>query len=506
MGQKIHPISLRLQFTNRHFDNCWYSNYFYKNLITRDIFLQQYFDNFCRLLKLPTGRYSIQHLQKKTQIYNFLCVPKSTREWRSKVLGLKKKKSSLTKTRYFFKNKTPLFFDKKNDKKKSKKYKKLYSFYTTLNQLAIYKIQKKITSFQNFELWWKFFKKSITKQECNLVFPTNPYCLNTAKSPNIFLYNCNQPVYFYYQEKIGENQEQIFTKSAKFMALLKKKKFFQAKQTALPHPNNSQKRQKNECIFDVFGNSLVDLKSNPPFTCFNLSFLQNLFVYKTLKSNLKIKKNVNFRKKDNVFFVPVCFPFKNKICFETPFFLSKKRMKMETKMENKSFEKMKNVFVFFPSLTKNPQNRHTFWPRLESNSLSVFNTCVLKYKNYLESSLSGLYKLEIDLLVFKIKNDWQHANYLADEIVYFLEKRITFRRLKSQISKQIAKIPEIRGVRITCSGRVGGKSKKAQRAKTECLKLGQTSLQVFSSKIDFSVKTARTSFGCIGVKVWICYK
>ena len=64
----------------------------------------------------------------------------------------------------------------------------------------------------------------------------------------------------------------------------------------------------------------------------------------------------------------------------------------------------------------------------------------------------------------------------------------------------------IRGVRITCSGRVGGKSKKAQRAKIESLKYGQTSLHVFSAPIDFSCKTAHTSFGSVGVKVWICYQ
>ena len=103
MGQKINPVSLRLQYTNRHFDSCWYSEYFYQNLLTRDVFLQHYLNNFLKLLKLPAGRYSIQHLQKKTQIYNFLCVPKSTREWRAKLFGFTKKKNLLKKNRYFFK-------------------------------------------------------------------------------------------------------------------------------------------------------------------------------------------------------------------------------------------------------------------------------------------------------------------------------------------------------------------------------------------------------------------
>ena len=141
-----------------------------------------------------------------------------------------------------------------------------------------------------------------------------------------------------------------------------------------------------------------------------------------------------------------------------------------------------------------------------NSSLSSFQTLESKYKKYLESSLSSLYKLDFDLIPFKVKNDWQYAGFLADEIVSLLEKRIPFRRLKSKLIKQLSKVSTIRGVRITCSGRVGGKSKKAQRAKIESLKYGQTSLHVFSAPIDFSCKTARTSFGSVGVKVWICYQ
>ena len=106
---------------------------------------------------------------------------------------------------------------------------------------------------------------------------------------------------------------------------------------------------------------------------------------------------------------------------------------------------------------------------------------------------------------FHVSQDWQSAGFLADEIVYFLERRVTFRRLKKKIIKKMAENSTIRGVRINCSGRVGGKSKKAQRAKTECVKYGQTSRHTFSSQIDFAVRTARTIFGSVGIKVWISY-
>ena len=74
MGQKINPVSLRLQYTNRYFDNCWYSNYFYKSLINKDLFLQNYLNNFLKLLKLPTARYSIHHLQKKHKFIIFFVI------------------------------------------------------------------------------------------------------------------------------------------------------------------------------------------------------------------------------------------------------------------------------------------------------------------------------------------------------------------------------------------------------------------------------------------------
>ena len=427
MGQKINPVSLRLHYTNRHFDNCWYSNYFYKNLITRDLFLQRYFNNFLKLLKLPAGRYSIQHLQKKTQVYNFLCYSKSTREWRSKVFGLFKNKNSLKKARYFFK-KTPEF------RKKPRKQTKLSFFYKTLNQITLHKIQKKITSFQNLKLW-----SLLLKNQSHFSI-SSPQTLN-----QLFLFPANT--------SLSTNGFQIEKTTKKKVAPIEK--------FNVTEPLISQRHSAPVfSSIDTFKNS----NQSSQFNHSTLLFLQNLFIYKALKSNGS----------------------------STPFackFVPNSRITNHLKKNSKK-ESTKTL------LTKQFQNREFG----KKSLLSAF-----KYKNYLETCLSSFYKIDINLTPFKVKNDWQHANYLADELVYFLEKRIPFRRLKTKILKQLSKIPEIRGVRITCSGRVGGKSKKAQRAKTECIKYGQTSLQVFSSKIDFAVKTAFTSFGSVGVKVWICY-
>jgi small subunit ribosomal protein S3 len=62
------------------------------------------------------------------------------------------------------------------------------------------------------------------------------------------------------------------------------------------------------------------------------------------------------------------------------------------------------------------------------------------------------------------------------------------------------------GFRITYSGRLGGRSKKAQRSRQKTFQWGKTSSHVFSSKLSFASKSALTKFGKVGIKVWVCYK
>jgi small subunit ribosomal protein S3 len=58
-----------------------------------------------------------------------------------------------------------------------------------------------------------------------------------------------------------------------------------------------------------------------------------------------------------------------------------------------------------------------------------------------------------------------------------------------------------RGIRIMCSGRLAG----AEMARKFFLKKGQTSLNVFSQKIDFAQKIVQTKYGIVGVKVWLSF-
>lgn len=483
MGQKINPVSLRLNSTNRHFDSSWYSNHFYKNLMTKDIVIQHYLNNFLKLLKLPAGRYSIQHLQKKTRVYNFLCYSKYTRRWRSTIFGLNRKKNfgisfgkNQTKNRYFLKK-------KKHFKTKVKKSTKLCCFYITKNQLSISKIQKKITSFQNFRLWSTLLKKTLKltnnreplrdalQPVKTLLFLNQSRLFPTLKNrvPTLFVPTKSRALTLSIKTPVknltsswihNPSLENSLGKGKNSLLLLKENQANQTKHFISPLKDN---KLQNSLDNTRPQSVLTKERSQSILTKERSLFLQNLFVYKTIKSTLKIKRNLESLKKTQ------------KNCL----------IKIDAR-KSREFGLIKSLSPI-------------------KNRATPFNALELKYKNYLEFSLSSFYKLQFNLVPFKVKNDWQYASYLAEEMVYFLQRRIPFRQLKGKILKQLSKIPEIRGVRITCSGRVGGKSKKAQRAKTDCIKHGQTCLHVFSSKIDFSVKTAFTSFGTVGVKVWICY-
>jgi hypothetical protein len=124
---------------------------------------------------------------------------------------------------------------------------------------------------------------------------------------------------------------------------------------------------------------------------------------------------------------------------------------------------------------------------------------------YLESMLDESLSSPTALYLYNSVHETQSADFVSNEIAYYLERRVPFRRIKQLLLREL-QISYIEGVRIICSGRVGGRSKKAQRARGERFQWGQTSSHVFSSKLSFASRSALTPFGKIGIKVWVCYK
>ena len=124
---------------------------------------------------------------------------------------------------------------------------------------------------------------------------------------------------------------------------------------------------------------------------------------------------------------------------------------------------------------------------------------------HMEDSLCTQLHYRCKFYFFQCPSNHQNALFLATQICASLQERVPFRRIKHQLIQEMSKNPIIKGVRINCSGRVAARSKKAQKAKTESIQWGETSLQVFSELVHFASKSASTVFGKIGVKVWICY-
>jgi small subunit ribosomal protein S3 len=117
----------------------------------------------------------------------------------------------------------------------------------------------------------------------------------------------------------------------------------------------------------------------------------------------------------------------------------------------------------------------------------------------LEEELKKITSKEVKILINEIKRPELDAFMVADNIAQQLAGRISFRRaMKTAITAAMRMGAE--GIRIMCSGRLGG----AEMARTEQYKEGRIPLHTLRSDIDYATATSHTIYGSIGVKVWIC--
>lgn len=117
----------------------------------------------------------------------------------------------------------------------------------------------------------------------------------------------------------------------------------------------------------------------------------------------------------------------------------------------------------------------------------------------LEEELKKITDKEVKIQITEIKRPELDAKLVADNIATQLQGRISFRRaMKSAITA--ARRMGAEGIRIMCSGRLGG----AEMARTEQYKEGRIPLHTLRADIDYATSTAQTIYGAIGVKVWIC--
>jgi small subunit ribosomal protein S3 len=117
----------------------------------------------------------------------------------------------------------------------------------------------------------------------------------------------------------------------------------------------------------------------------------------------------------------------------------------------------------------------------------------------LEEELKKITNKEVKILISEIKRPELDAFLVAENIASQLEGRIAFRRaMKQAITASMRMGAE--GVRVMCSGRLGG----AEMARREQYKEGRIPLHTLRADIDYALAEAKTIYGKIGVKVWIC--
>lgn len=117
----------------------------------------------------------------------------------------------------------------------------------------------------------------------------------------------------------------------------------------------------------------------------------------------------------------------------------------------------------------------------------------------IKEELKKLTKKDVQINIYEIKRPELDAQLVGESIARQLEARISFRRaVKTAVASTMRMGAE--GIKVMVAGRLGG----AEMARTEQYKEGRTPLHTFRADIDFAIAEAQTTYGKIGVKVWIC--
>ena len=116
----------------------------------------------------------------------------------------------------------------------------------------------------------------------------------------------------------------------------------------------------------------------------------------------------------------------------------------------------------------------------------------------LKNKLTKLSNLEVFLDIKEIRRPEVEAKLVAENIATQLEKRVSFRRAMKK-SVQSSMRLGAKGVKVLCSGRLGG----AEIARNEKYNEGSVPLHTLRSDIDYATAEAETTYGIVGIKVWI---
>ncbi len=117
----------------------------------------------------------------------------------------------------------------------------------------------------------------------------------------------------------------------------------------------------------------------------------------------------------------------------------------------------------------------------------------------IRGDLEKLTNKQVQLNILEVKSPESDAQLVAQGVAEQLSSRVSFRRAMRKAMQSAMKSPGVKGIRVQCSGRLGG----AEMSRSEFYREGRVPLHTLRANIDYGMYEARTTFGRIGVKVWI---
>jgi small subunit ribosomal protein S3 len=116
----------------------------------------------------------------------------------------------------------------------------------------------------------------------------------------------------------------------------------------------------------------------------------------------------------------------------------------------------------------------------------------------LKQKLESLCKTDVVINIIEVRKPELDAKLIADSIAQQIERRVSFRRAMKKAMQSAMRLGAL-GIRVNCSGRLGG----AEIARMEWYREGRVPLHTFRSEIDYGLGVAKTTYGTCGIKVWV---
>ena len=173
-------------------------------------------------------------------------------------------------------------------------------------------------------------------------------------------------------------------------------------------------------------------------------------------------------------------------------------LKEDVILRNNLAKKLKNMSVDRVEIERSPDvlaiTIHTARPGL---IIGRGGTGIEDLKHEIQKLVKRKTAVRLDVQEFK--NPEASATIVAEQMVEQIEKRIPYRRVLKQSLAKIVSNRDVKGAKVTLGGRLDGND----IARTEHLEQGSLPLQTLRANIDFAKATAHTTYGTVGIKVWI---